>query len=76
MGKHDRGRFQHAGLERIRTNVLQHGIELLHDEVGWNFHDARNARSVLGREGGDYGHTVDVQPGECLEVGLNSGPPA
>src|SRR6267142_1117003 len=68
----DCGRLQLAGLDSIRWNIAQHRIELARDEIRRDLQNAQNTRGVLSGESRDHGHAEYAQPGECLEVGLNS----
>jgi len=64
----------HAGLQRLGSQVVQHHGQLAPDEIRLHREDAIHSRGVLGGERGDHGAAVDIEAGERLQVGLDPGP--
>ena len=71
------GIVQHAGLDRVGTDILEHDLHLPADEVGRDRQDAEYTLGVLGcqrgdsrrRKGVEHRHGLDV----CLDAGAAAG---
>jgi hypothetical protein len=65
---------QHAGLDGIGPDVIQHGVDLRPHEGRRQLVDGGHAQGVLRGERDDRRHAVRAAAGERLEVGLDAGP--
>ena len=72
-GLDHRGIVQHAGLDRVGPDIVEHDLDLLPDEFGRDRQYPENAERVLRRQRRDRrgGETVEHRHG--LDVGLNAG---
>ncbi len=68
-----RGIMQHAGLDRIGADVVEHDLDLLADEIGRDRQDAKDALGILRGQRGDRRRRVGVEHRHRLDVGLNAG---
>ncbi len=69
-------RAQHAGLDRVGADVLQHRAGLRLHHLGRNLVHAGGAKGVLYGDGGDGGGGIAAQGGDGLDVGLHARPAA
>ena len=68
----DSPRILFAG-NNISEDYLAELVEYLHGKkFRCNFHDTRNACSILGGKGGDSAHSVYTVHGHCFDISLNS----
>lgn len=67
------GGWQHAGLDDISANVLQHGVYLASEVVKWHCVEAVHTLCVLLCHGRDGRSAKDTERLEGLEICLYAG---
>src|SRR2546423_5933297 len=72
-GLDQRAREEHPGLRGIDADVVEHRVELLADEGGWQLLDGRDSDRVLRRQRDEHGRAVAAGGRERLQVGLDAG---
>ena len=65
--------MQHADLDRINTNIFDHGLQLRLQKGGRHRVNALHAHRVLRCQRGDGGHAVAAQCGKGFQIRLNAG---
>ena len=73
QGLDDRGIMQHAGLDRVGADIVEHDLDLLTDKIGRDRQHAENPFGVLRRQSGYRGCRVTAEHRDGLDVGLDSG---
>jgi thiazole synthase len=75
VGDHrdDGGRRQHPGLDAAHREVVEHRLDLLPYEPGFQGNDAAHLGRILRRHGGEGARAVHPERSESLQVGLCAG---
>src|SRR5690606_21938754 len=66
-------RMQHAYLEHVGADVIQHRLDLRLEYLHGYRMDGRHAAGILRSQRGDCGHRVATERGCRLDVGLYAG---
>ena len=69
-GQHNFRGMQHSDFHGMRTNVLDHRINLVSKHLRRNAVNTPYAQRVLGCQGGDGGHAIAAQGTDGFQVGL------
>src|SRR6202048_4687970 len=72
-GFDDRQIVQHAGLDRIGADVVEHDLDLPPNKLGWDRQNPEYALGVLRSQRGYRGGGVGVEHRHGLNVGLDAG---
>ena len=64
---------QHAGLDRIGADIVEHDLDLPANEIGRDRQNAEYALGVLRGQRGDRGRRIGVEHRHGLDVGLDAG---
>src|SRR5579863_1293454 len=72
-GLDHRGVVQHAGLDRVGADIIEHDLHLLTDEGRIDRQDAVNTLGVLRGQRRDGGRSESAEYRHGLDVGLNTG---
>ena len=65
-------RMQHADLDGVDANVIQHRLQLRLQKRRWHAVDGLHPLGVLRGERGDGGHAVAAQSAEGFQIGLDA----
>ena len=65
--------MQHAGLDRVGADIVEHDLHLLADESRIDRQDAVDPLGVLRGQRGDRGRREGAEHRHRLDVGLNAG---